>query len=124
MWPNDVTRKDLRIEYYRGSGPGGQNKNKRDTACRITHIPTGIVATAQDERKQDRNRKLAFRRLSKKLIPLMTPKIEVEKSTERVRSYNKVRGKVKDHRVPDKTYDFDSVLNGDLDEIINDVLGA
>lgn len=59
MWPNNVTKKDLRIDYYRGSGAGGQNRNKRDTACRIVHIPTGITTQAQEHRTQEQNRAAA-----------------------------------------------------------------
>jgi protein subunit release factor A len=70
-WPRDVRRADLRVDYYRGSGPGGQNKNKRDTACRIVHLPTRITATAEEQRTQGLNRVAAFRRLAKRLEPLM-----------------------------------------------------
>lgn len=70
-WPNDVRKSDLRIDTYRGSGAGGQHRNKTDSAVRITHLPTGISAQAEDERDQSRNKKLAFRRLCNKLVPLM-----------------------------------------------------
>ena len=60
-WPNEVTKEQLEVSFYRGSGPGGQNKNKRDTACRIKHVPTGITTQAQEHRTQNQNKLLAGR---------------------------------------------------------------
>jgi protein subunit release factor A len=122
-WPETVRKADLRIEFYRGSGPGGQHRNKRDIACRITHKPTGLAATAEDQRSQSTNRRLAFERLVVKLVPLMkaaarrTPEA-VERIKERFRTYHAVRGTVTDNRLPGETWSFDDVLNGDLDPII------
>lgn len=76
-WPDNVTKSDLKIERIRGSGPGGQNRNKRDTAIRITHKPTGLVGYSEDERSQLQNQKKAFKRLADKLVPLM--KIEIRR---------------------------------------------
>lgn len=122
-WPYNVTRKDLRIDYYRGSGKGGQNRNKTDSACRITHILTGISAQAEDERSQKMNRRLAFRRLAAKLVPIMRAEItkndiKKKRSTERVRTYHAVRKTVKDDRVPDRVFDYDETMDGNLDPII------
>lgn len=120
MWPNTVTKSDLRIEYYRGSGPGGQHRNKTNSACRITHIPTGISAQAEDNRCQHKNRRLAFRRLAEKLVPIMknADKQEPEKSSTRIRTYHEPRGTVKDTRLS-KTWDYDSVVHGKkLEELI------
>ena len=122
MWPNDVTEKDLRIETFRGSGAGGQNRNKRDTAVRITHIPTGIVSTAQDQRTQGQNKKIAFRRLAEKLKPLMIAaavKQDFPINTDVVRSYRETDRIVKDKRLTE-TFDYYDVLdhNG-LDVIIS-----
>lgn len=119
-WPNNVRKSDLKIAYYRGSGAGGQHRNKRDTACRITHIPTGESACAEDQKSQAQNRKNAFLKLANKLIPLMLPEVKTEKNNERIRTYNKVRDEVKDHRTG-KTYPLNDILNGKLDELIYDL---
>ena len=122
MWPQDVTKKDLRIDHYRGSGAGGQNRNKRDTACRITHIPTGISSTAEEYRTQGKNKEAAFERLAKKLVPLMqTQRKNHTIPEDEVRVYNEKRNQVKDHRV-DKTFEMDSILNGDLDDLLHKLL--
>jgi peptide chain release factor 1 len=111
-WPENVRKTDLDISYYRGSGPGGQHRNKRDTACRIKHIPTGISACAEDCKSQRQNRSKAFRKLAKQLVPLMVPNIEVEKSNERIRTYHEPRQQVKDDRIKDETWSFDDVVYG------------
>jgi protein subunit release factor A len=122
MWPNNVTEKDLRIDYYRGSGKGGQKRNKTSSACRIVHIPTGIMACAEDSRSQPQNRKNAFLRLADKLIPLMkeaaTPKFTYTEAEVRVyRANDRI---VRDKRIAGKIYDYYAVLQGNqLDEIID-----
>jgi len=124
-WPENVRKSDLRIEYYRGSGAGGQNKNKRDTACRITHKETKISACAEEHRTQGKNRKAAFRRLTDQLIPLMkeaatTPRRQP--STERVRTYHEPRQQVKDHRIEGRVWSYSDVLEGHgLEEIIGEL---
>ena len=121
MWPNDVRRSDLRVEYMRGSGAGGQNRNKRDSACRITHVPTGLAVRAEEERSQAQNKALAFRRLCEKLIPLMKSALQPTKTVkndEVVRSYNEHRGTVKDTRLED-TFNYNKVLDGaGLEEMV------
>ncbi len=120
MWPKDVRKSDLRIEYYRGSGPGGQKKNKTSSACRLTHVPTGIQAQCEDDRQQHKNREIAFRRLAKKLTPLMTTKSTKEISDRRIRNYHEPRNEVRDVRIPNKTWTYSGVIYGnDLDKIIN-----
>ena len=123
MWPDTVRRSDLRIEFMRGSGKGGQNKNKRDTACRITHIPTGIAVRAEDERTQEANKKIAFKRLCGKLIPLMKQtKVKVRVIEEEIRVYRAIDDKVKDKRTS-KQFSYKDTLNGDgLDDIHEDIL--
>lgn len=127
-WPDDVRRSDLRVEFYRGSGAGGQHRNKTDSACRITHLPTKISAQSEDERSQHRNKRTAFRRLANRLIPLMKdaagrPKPEM--ATERVRTYHQPRNTVKDHRIQGKVWTYDDVLEGrGLEEIIDELLGV
>lgn len=116
-WPETVRKSDLKIDYYRGSGPGGQNKNKRDTACRMTHIPTGKVAQAEEQRTQEGNRKAAFKRLCDQLVPIMKAAAKVEmgrQELERVRTYHGIRQEVVDHRTGKKA-PFNKVLNGDID---------
>ena len=105
----------------RGSGAGGQNRNKRDTACRITHIPTGLSARAEEERYQPQNRALAFKRLCEKLIPLMKEAHKGEPSVKNdtvIRTYNEHRSAVKDSRLED-TFNYNKVLDGTgLDEMV------
>jgi len=124
-WPKDVRKADLRIEFYRGSGAGGQHRNKTDSACRITHKPTKISAQAEDERSQHRNRKTAFRRLADKLIPLMRDAARPKRpplSSERIRTYHQPRNMVKDERLKEKVWTYDDVLEGHgLEEIIDEL---
>ena len=138
-WPSDVRKSDLRVDYYRGSGPGGQNKNKRDTACRITHLPTGIATTAEEHRTQGLNRVAAFRRLARRLTPLMeeafraarnslhhgTPPPRAPAGEKAVRTYHEKRGEVRDARVPDLRWSCRGVLDGDgLDAVLVSVRRA
>lgn len=125
-WPQNVTRVDLRVEFIRGSGPGGQNRNKRDTACRITHLPTGLVGYAEDERAQGQNRRLAFSRLAAKLVPLMKLATKTGEAparvVEEVRTYHAVDNRVTDHRLPERQWRFGDVLDGDaLGEIVDEL---
>lgn len=118
MWPNTVRPEDLKIDFFRSGGKGGQNVNKRDTACRLTHIPTGISAECRVHRTQYQNKTEAFKKLAAKLVPIMkaelTKKKEVKEITERIRTYHGVRNTVKDHRT-NKEAPLDRVLNGELD---------
>ena len=119
-WPETVDRKDLRIDFYRGSGPGGQHKNKTDSACRITHLPTGISAKCEDERKQSQNKKRAFQRLAEKLVPIMKASLQPTKESpvvDTIRTY-KEKGMVIDHRSGKKA-PYKEVLSGKaLDKLI------
>ena len=124
-WPTGVTKKDLRIDKFRGSGKGGQNRNKLETAIRIMHIPTGIVSQAQEQRTQGQNLKIAFKRLVEKLTPIM--KMEARKprfnaGKEVVRTYHRPDQRVTDKRIPGNQWTYDGVLEGnDLDEIIGEL---
>lgn len=124
-WPDNVNRAQLRVEYFRGSGPGGQHRNKRDSCCRITHLPTGEAAVGTESKFQAANRRAAFRRLCEKLLPLMreaaSRTLTEPPSTERVRTYHEKRGTVKDHRTG-CTYNYHTVLDGGLDEILDDLV--
>lgn len=120
-WPESVDRTQLRVEFFRGSGKGGQNRNKRDTACRITHIPTGLFSTAEEHKSQLMNRNAAFNRLAKQLVPIMKSKLDSHTdeftSNERVRSYNEKRDEVIDHRTG-ITKPYKQTLDGDLDAFV------
>jgi len=124
MWPKTVRKEDLEITYYRGSGPGGQHRNKTDSACRIKHKPTGITTQSEEHKSQLQNKKAAFKRLADQLVPLMKKAHQIEiirSETDRIRTYHEPRQQVKDHRT-NKTYNYDKVLNGnDLQDVIKDL---
>ena len=122
---------DLKIDTYRASGAGGQHVNRTDSAVRITHIPTGIVVTSQDQRSQIQNRERAMTVLASRLYDMERQKKINEYSdrrknqvgtgdrSERIRTYNFPQGRVTDHRIGLTLYRLNDVLNGDLDEIID-----
>ncbi len=127
-----IADKDLRIDTYRSSGPGGQSVNTTDSAVRITHLPTGIVVTQQDEKSQHKNRAKAMKVLRARLYEherqqLQQERAEARKSqvgsgdrSERVRTYNFPQGRVTDHRINLSLHKLDKVLSGEaLDEIID-----
>ncbi len=127
----EILDSDLRVDTYRASGAGGQHINKTDSAIRITHIPTGIVVTCQDERSQIKNREKAMRILQSKLYELYQGEKDKEQKdsrraqvgtgdrSERVRTYNYPQGRVTDHRVNVSSFDLEGVLNGDIDIFID-----
>ena len=120
---------DLRIDVYRSSGPGGQWVNTTDSAVRITHMPTGIVVSCQNEKSQLQNKEPAMRILRARLLaaaqadadarrpPTAAARSEVDRS-ERVRTYNFPENRISDHRVGYKAYNLDHVIDGDLDAVI------
>ena len=122
---------DLRIDTYRSTGHGGQSVNTTDSAVRITHIPTNLVVTCQDEKSQHKNKAKAMRVLKARLLDLMTQRIESERSetrknqvgtgdrSERIRTYNFPQSRVTDHRIGLTIHRLESVLMGNLDEIID-----
>lgn len=126
----DIEAKDLKIDVFHSSGPGGQNVNKLATAIRITHIPSGMVVTCQDERSQHKNREKALKVLRSRLLEIKREEEEkkiAEKRrgqvgtgdrSERIRTYNFPQNRVTDHRINLSLYKLDGILNGDLDEII------
>ncbi len=131
-----IDPKDLRIDVFRSSGPGGQSVNTSDSAVRITHIPTGIVVTCQDERSQLKNKEKAMRVLKARLLDMEKKKQQQELSdyrrktigsgdrSEKIRTYNFPDHRVTDHRIGFTTYQLEKVLEGELDEIIGALLKA
>lgn len=126
----DVKPEDLDIDIFRAGGHGGQNVQKVETAVRITHVPTGIVATCQDERSQLKNREKAMSVLRSRLLAREIERQHQEVSaarrsqigsgdrSQRVRTYNFPQGRVTDHRVNVSSYNLDHVLDGELDDFI------
>ncbi|MFO1509078.1 MAG: peptide chain release factor 1 [Steroidobacteraceae bacterium] len=125
-----VNPAELRIDTFRSSGAGGQHVNKTDSAIRITHLPSGIVVECQDERSQHKNRARAMALLSARLLAAETDKRSAAEAatrksqvgsgdrSERIRTYNFPQGRVTDHRVNVTLYRLDSVMDGDLDGLI------
>ncbi|MEN3202855.1 MAG: peptide chain release factor 1 [Atribacterota bacterium] len=125
-----IRPEDIRVEIFRASGPGGQHVNTTDSAVRIIHIPTGIVVTCQDERSQHKNKAKALRILRARLLELeqraqkeaidreRRAQIGTGERSERIRTYNFPQNRVTDHRINLTLYRLESVLDGDLDEII------
>ncbi|MER5390864.1 peptide chain release factor 1 [Saccharopolyspora sp. NPDC002686] len=132
----ELDEKDLRIDVYRSSGPGGQSVNTTDSAVRVTHLPTGIVVSCQNEKSQLQNKQRAILVLKARLQALAEEEAEREASearrsqvrtvdrSERVRTYNFPENRISDHRVNYKAYNLDHVLDGDLDAVIGALLAA
>ncbi len=126
----EVNDDDLRIDVYRSSGPGGQGVNTTDSAVRITHLPTGIVVSCQNERSQLQNKEQAMRMLRARLVARAAEEasdaasaarrsqVRTVDRSERIRTYNYPENRIADHRIGYKAYNLDQVLNGDLDAVI------
>ena len=132
----DIRPEDIEMQVYRSSGAGGQHINKTSSAVRLIHKPTGIVVACQEERSQFQNREKCMMMLSSKLYQMEQERIESEYSgqrrsqvgsgmrNEKIRTYNFPQSRVTDHRIGLTLYKIDSVMNGDLDEIIGALIAA
>ena len=127
----EIDPNDVRVDVYRSSGHGGQCVNTTDSAVRLTHIPTGLVVTCQDEKSQLKNKEKAFGVLRARLYDMMQQEQNKEQAdarrsqigsgdrSERIRTYNFPQGRVTDHRIGMTIYKLDSFLDGDIDEIVD-----
>ena len=131
-----IDPKDLRIDVYHSSGHGGQSVNTTDSAVRITHLPTGMIVTCQDEKSQLKNKEKAMKVLYSRLYDMYKSEADREYSefrknqvgsgdrSERIRTYNFPQGRVTDHRIGMTLYKIDSFLDGDMDELIDALILA
>ncbi|MDP1808254.1 MAG: peptide chain release factor 1 [Actinomycetota bacterium] len=132
----DIPPQDLRIDIFRSSGPGGQSVNTTDSAVRVTHLPTGMVISMQDERSQLQNKERALRVLRAKLYEKMVEEQQSEMASarrlqvgtgdrsERIRTYNFPQGRVTDHRIGLTVHNLDGVLDGDITQLLDGLAAA
>jgi len=132
----EIDPSDVRVDVFRSSGPGGQSVNTTDSAVRLTHIPTGIVVSCQNEKSQLQNKESAFRILRARLLALQREQAEAEAAearksqirtvdrSERIRTYNFPENRIADHRTGYKAYNLDQVLAGDLGPVIQSAIDA
>ena len=130
----EIDPNDLRIDVYRSAGPGGQSVNTTDSAVRVTHLPTGLVVTCQDEKSQHKNKAKAMKVLRARLLDQMVQEQNAKRSaerksqvgsgdrSERIRTYNYPQGRVTDHRIGLTLYRLESIIQGDIDEIIDSLI--
>jgi peptide chain release factor 1 len=126
-----INQEDLRIDVYRSSGPGGQSVNTTDSAVRITHVPSGLVVTCQDEKSQHKNKAKALRVLKARLYEMEEERKQKERSTERksqigsgdrserIRTYNFPQNRFTDHRINLTLYRLDAIMQGELEEVVD-----
>jgi peptide chain release factor 1 len=132
----DIDPNDVRTDVFRSSGPGGQSVNTTDSAVRLTHVPTGIVVSCQNEKSQLQNKEQAMRILRARLLAQAQHDADEKASaerrsqvrtvdrSERVRTYNFPENRISDHRVGYKAYNLDQVVDGDLDAVIDSLADA
>ena len=131
-----IEAKDLRIDVFRASGPGGQSVNTTDSAVRITHIPTGVVVSSQDEKSQHKNKEKGMKILRARVYDLEQEKLDKERAaerksqvgsgdrSERIRTYNFPQGRVSDHRINLTLYSLEGFLHGDMREMLDALIQA
>jgi peptide chain release factor 1 len=132
----EINPKDVRIDFFCSSGPGGQSVNTTYSAVRLTHIPTGLVAQCQDQKSQHKNKEKAFKVLRSRLYDIELAKRQEEDALKRgsmvssgdrsakIRTYNYAQGRVTDHRIGLSLYDLPNILNGDIQRIIDELMMA
>jgi len=130
----EISQNEIRIDVFRSSGPGGQSVNTTDSAVRITHLPTGIVVSMQNEKSQLQNREAAMRVLRARILAAQQEAIEAEQSaarrsqvksvdrSERIRTYNFPENRIADHRTGYKAYNLDQVMDGALEPIVQSAI--
>jgi peptide chain release factor 1 len=130
----EISQNEIRIDVFRSSGPGGQSVNTTDSAVRITHIPTGIVVSMQNEKSQLQNREAAMRVLRARLLAAKQEAIDAEQSaarksqvrsvdrSERIRTYNFPENRIADHRTGYKSYNLDQVMDGALEPVVQSAI--
>jgi peptide chain release factor 1 len=131
-----INDNDLKVDVFRSSGPGGQSVNTTDSAVRITHLPSGIVVSCQNEKSQLQNKEQAMRVLRARLLAQAEADADAKASaerrsqvrtvdrSERVRTYNFPENRISDHRVGYKAYNLDQVIDGELDAVIDSLAAA
>ena len=129
-----IEQSDLRIDVFRASGPGGQSVNTTDSAVRITHVPSGVVVSCQDEKSQHKNKAKAMKVLRSKLLKMRQDEAKMEQDqarrsqvgsgdrSERIRTYNFPQSRITDHRINLTTHNLEAVLSGELDDIIEPLI--
>ncbi|MBC7291816.1 MAG: peptide chain release factor 1, partial [Actinotalea sp.] len=132
----DIDPADLRVDVFRSSGPGGQSVNTTDSAVRLTHLPTGIVVSCQNEKSQLQNKEAALRILRARLLAAQQEEVAAAASqarrsqvrtvdrSERIRTYNFPENRIVDHRTGYKAYNLDQVLDGDLEPVVRSAIDA
>ncbi|MDD6569934.1 MAG: peptide chain release factor 1, partial [Acidaminococcus sp.] len=132
----DLNMNDVRVDYYRASGAGGQHVNKTSSAVRMTHLPTGIVVQCQNERSQLQNREKCMQMLRARLYEVESEKqqeaLDADRKSqvgtgdrsERIRTYNYPQGRVTDHRIGLTLHKLTDIINGDLDELLDALMTA